>query len=218
VLWCNLGRMQSTRFAVVAALVLVAAACGGGDRTDTPAPAAGTSEQTAPADAFMQRLATHCNQAFEGRITANEPADPNDPFVGQRLVMHIRECGDREIKVPFHVGDDRSRTWVITRTDDGLRLKHDHRHEDGTDDVLTMYGGDTAAPGTPRRQEFPVDQFSKDLFERENRQVSLTNVWAMEIEPKQVFIYELARPGRLFRVEFDLTKPVDPPPAPWGHN
>jgi hypothetical protein len=34
----------------------------------------------------------------------------------------------------------------------------------------------------------------------------MTNVWAMEIEPKQVFIYELARPGRLFRVEFDLTE------------
>ena len=165
----------------------------------------------------MQRLASHCNQAFEGRITANEPADPNDPFVGQRLVMHVRECGERELKVPFHVGDDHSRTWVITRTDSGLRLKHDHRHQDGTDDVLTMYGGDTVQPGTERRQEFPVDQFSKDLFEREKRQVSMTNVWAMEIEPKQTFVYELARPGRLFRVEFDLTTPVEAPPAPWGH-
>jgi hypothetical protein len=205
--------MKPASLALAAALVLFAAACG--DRTDTPAPA--TEQAAQPADAFMQRLATHCNQAFEGRITANEPADPNDPFVGQRLVMHVRECGERELKVPFHVGDDHSRTWVITRTDEGLRLKHDHRHEDGTDDVLTMYGGDTATPGTPRRQEFPVDQFSKDLFERENRQVSMTNVWAMEIEPNQVFIYELARPGRLFRVEFDLTKPVETPPAPWGH-
>ena len=53
---------------------------------------------------------------------------------------------------------------------------------------------------------------------------SITNVWAMEIEPSQRFIYELARPqdelnpeGRLFRVEFDLTKPVDLPPTPWGY-
>lgn len=201
---------------IIALALAVVTACTG-DTTEPRPAAAPPQAVTQPADAFMQRLATHCSQAFEGRITANEPADPNDPFVGQRLVMHVRECGERELEVPFHVGDDRSRTWVITRTDSGLRLKHDHRHHDGTDDVLTMYGGDTAQPGTERRQEFPVDQFSKDLFEREKRQVSMTNVWAMEIEPKQVFIYELARPGRLFRVEFDLTKPVEAPPDPWGH-
>jgi hypothetical protein len=200
------------RVHLTAAALLLVSACGGGGVDPGVREAGG-----APADAFLQRLATHCGQAFEGRITANEPADPKDPFVGQRLVMHVRECGDREIKVPFHVGEDRSRTWVLTRTDGGLRLKHDHRHEDGSEDVLTMYGGDTAAPGTERRQEFPVDQFSRDLFEREGRQVSMTNVWAMEIEPGRLFAYELSRPGRLFRVEFDLTRPVEPPAAPWGH-
>lgn len=202
--------MRRTPWLAAAAFPL-AVACGG---TTEPAAPPVTAP---PADAFLQRVATHCGQAYEGRISANEPADPKDPFIDQRLVMHVRECSEREIRIPFHVGDDRSRTWVITRTDTGLRLKHDHRHQDGTPDVLTMYGGDTAAAGTERRQEFPVDQLSKDLFERENRQVSLTNVWAMEIEPKKSFVYELARPGRLFRVEFDLTRPVASPPAPWGH-
>ena len=119
--------------------------------------------------------------------------------------------------MPFHVGDDHSRTWVLTRTPEGLRLKHDHRHEDGSDDAVTMYGGDTAKAGTASRQEFPVDEFSKEMFKGEGLDVSTTNTWAMEIEPKQKFAYELARPGRLFRVEFDLTKPVATPPVPWGH-
>jgi hypothetical protein len=127
----------------------------------------------------------HCGQAFEGRIVANTPEQPNDPFAGQTLVMHVRECGDGELKVPFHVGDDHSRTWVLTRTATGLRLKHDHRHEDGTDDAVTMYGGDTAAPGTEVRQEFPVDQESIDMFQREGLTASLENTWAMEIEPGQ---------------------------------
>jgi hypothetical protein len=171
-----------------------------------------------PADAFLTRLATHCGQAFAGRIVANEPPVPDDPFVGQPLVMHVRECGPQEIKVPFHVGDDHSRTWVLTRTDAGLRLKHDHRHEDGSDDAITMYGGDTATPGTAVRQEFPVDDYSIEMFLREGLDVSVTNVWAMEIEPGKRFLYELARPeGRLFQVEFDLTMPVATPPAPWGH-
>jgi hypothetical protein len=170
----------------------------------------------APADAFMSSLARLCGQAFAGRITANEPRTDSDPFEGKALVMHVRECRQDEIRVPFHVGDDRSRTWVIARTTSGLRLKHDHRHEDGTPDELTMYGGDTRDAGTATRQGFPADAESKALFEREGLTVSIGNVWAVEIEPGVRYVYELARPGRLFRVEFDLTQPVAPPPPPWG--
>ncbi|MDP1569894.1 MAG: hypothetical protein Q8L86_07815 [Vicinamibacterales bacterium] len=194
------------------------AACGGGGTE--PAPAAEPAAATAPApvDQFMARLAQHCGQAFAGRIITNEPPQPNDAFEGQALIMHVRECSEGELKVPFHVGNDHSRTWVLTRTPTGLRLKHDHRHEDGTDDAVTMYGGDTASAGTEVRQEFPVDQDSIDMFQREGLTASLENTWAMEIEPGRRFLYELARPtGRLFQVEFDLTTPVDTPPVPWGH-
>ena len=70
--------------------------------------------------------------------------------------------------------------------------------------------------GTAARQEFPVDAESRALFEREGSKASVTNTWAMAIEPGKTFVYELARPGRLFRVEFDLTRPVALPPLPWG--
>ncbi len=134
--------------------------------------------------------------------------------------MHVRECSEQEIRIPFHVGTDRSRTWVLTRTGDGLRLKHDHRHQDGSDDPVTMYGGDSDGEGSAGRQEFPVDGFSKLMFAREGMTVSNTNVWAMEIEPGQRFVYELARNNqdRLFRVSFDLTRAIDHPPAPWGNS
>jgi len=170
----------------------------------------------APADAFMAALARHCGQAYAGRITANAPRTDSDPFEDKALVMHVRECREGEIRVPFHVGDDRSRTWVITRTVTGLRLKHDHRHDDGSPDKLTMYGGETLDAGTATRQEFPADAESKVLFEREGLTASLGNVWAIELEPGRRYVYELARPGRLFRVEFDLTRPVPAPPPPWG--
>lgn len=183
-------------------------------------PGATGSLGEAPADAFLAAIAAHCGQAFAGRIIANEPkpATP-DAFEGKALIMHVRGCDEptRELRIPFHVGDDRSRTWVLTRTDSGLRLKHDHRHSDGSADVLTMYGGDTTAPGSAQRQEFPVDADSIALFERTGSTASVTNTWAMEIEPGRRFLYELSRPGgRLFRVEFDLSTPVETPPAPWG--
>lgn len=168
-----------------------------------------------PQDAFFDRLSALCGKAFAGRI-ASPPVEADADFAGKALVMHVRECSADVIRVPFHVGEDRSRTWVVTRTGAGMRLKHDHRHDDGSEDRLTQYGGDTAAPGTPARQEFPADQFSKDMFVAQGLPQSVPNVWAMEVEPGRLFAYELRRPGRFFRVDFDLTRPVAPPPPPWG--
>ena len=223
----------NTRILVSAGLALALAACirigdGNGDdgvRNANPAAQAdaaaeGFAAAEVPADAFMAALATHCGEAFEGRIVANEPrSDEPDAFEGQRLVMHVRGCEEpaRELRVPFHVGEDRSRTWVLTRVGPGLRLKHDHRLEDGSDDPVTMYGGESVEAGTAQRQEFPVDAESIALFEREGLDASVTNTWAMEVEPGRRFLYELTRPGgREFKVEFDLSTPVDAPPPPWG--
>lgn len=205
--------------ASIAALAVIGCAPSNADNEVAANEAAGNAVAAAagPQDEFFQRLTALCGQAFEGRVAASEPAGMDDDFASNRLVMHVRECSDNEIKIPFHVGEDRSRTWVITRTDAGLRLKHDHRHEDGSEDVLTQYGGDTANEGTATRQEFPVDQFSIDLFNREDRAVSTTNVWAVEVDPGRIYAYELRRDNRHLRAEFDLTRPVAAPPAPWGH-
>ena len=168
-----------------------------------------------PHDAFFSRLTSLCGKAYGGRI-ASPAVEADASFAGKPLTMHVRDCSQNEIRIPFHVGENRSRTWVITRTGTGLRLKHDHRHEDGTEDKLTQYGGDTATEGTAQRQEFPADRPSKDLFLKEGNPQSVTNVWALEVVPEQMFAYELRRPGRFFRVEFDLTSPVPAPPPPWG--
>lgn len=173
-----------------------------------------TQVPATPQSGFVAALHGLCGQAFEGRVVSTDAADRD--MAGQRLVMHARSCEGDVIRIPFHVGEDRSRTWVISRTATGLRLKHDHRHADGSEDVLTQYGGDTATAGTAARQEFPVDQFSRDMFTRENRSVSNTNVWAVEVHPGRMFAYELRREGRHFRVEFDLARPVEAPPPPWG--
>ena len=171
--------------------------------------------ETTPEPELFDNLSALCGKAFEGRIVS--PLVEADASVaGKRLVMHVRDCSSDTIRIPFHVGDDRSRTWVITRTATGYRLKHDHRHQDGTADKLTQYGGDTALPGNSSRQEFPADAFTKALLVREGNVAGAANVWAVEVRPGRLFAYELRRPNRFFRVEFDLSRPITPPPPPWG--
>jgi hypothetical protein len=166
------------------------------------------------ADALFGNVKALCGQAFAGRLVSTDARDAD--MAGKPLVMHVASCDGDRVAIPFQVGDDRSRTWLITRTDKGLRLKHRHRHADGTDDKVTLYGGDTATPGTATRQEFPVDAESQAMFRANGLDVSVTNVWALELEPGRMFAYELRREGRFFRVEFDLGKPVATPPPPWG--
>ena len=64
------------------------------------------------------------------------------------------------------VGEDRSRTWIVSVLSDGrLRLKHDHRHEDGEPDAITMYGGDMekekGSEWDDGRFAFPADDVFK---------------------------------------------------------
>lgn len=165
------------------------------------------AEPANPQDAFFARMKSLCGQNFEGRLATTDPADTD--FAGKRLLARSAGCTDSEVRIAFDVGEDKSRTWIITRTPDGVRLKHRHLLKDGSVDPLSNYGGDTVAPGTVMRQEFPADQESKDMFVKEGREISLTNVWAFEVKPGKALTYELARPGRLFRVSFDLTKPVE---------
>lgn len=170
--------------------------------------ATSVSAQSAPDD-FLTALRAHCGKAYEGRLIDPQPVD--SAIARERLVMHVRGCGDT-LRVPFHVGENRSRTWVLTHSGSGLRLKHDHRHEDGSEDRVTQYGGDSRATSTATLMEFPADSFTQALIP-----TARSNVWTIELSATQ-FVYQLRRVGsdRRFRVEFDLTRPVTPPPAPWG--
>ncbi len=161
----------------------------------------------------MQNLRALCGNAYAGQMVSKDAADAD--MAEAAMVMHVRECSEDALRIPFHVGDDRSRTWVISETENGLRLKHDHRHEDGSKDAVTWYGGDTASQGTATRQKFPVDTESIALFKKQGLDQSVTNVWAVEVTDK-LFAYELSRENRNFRVEFDITDPVTAPPPPWG--
>lgn len=198
--WNNLEMLS--RIAILSLFIFFAG--------NLPAPAQ-SATGSAGADVFWNELSKLCGKAFSGSVAA-APAD-DTTFKDKTLVMHVRSCEDGRIRIPFFVGDDRSRTWVLTKQGDRILLKHDHRHKDGTPDKITMYGGQASNTGSAARQVFPADQETAELLP-----AAAGNIWWIELAPGEYFTYNLRRIGtdRYFSVRFDLNRAVPAPPAPWG--
>lgn len=157
---------------------------------------------------FWKKLEKHCGLAYEGEVIAGM----TDDFKDKKLLMHIRSCKPGQLRIPFMVGDDRSRTWVLSIVDSTVKLKHDHRHMDGKPDKVTWYGGTATNAGSSTMQIFPADEETRRVIP-----AASANVWWITID-EHYFTYHLRRLGsdRHFAVRFELTKPVPAPPAPWG--
>ncbi len=160
---------------------------------------------------FWDSIKKLCGKAYEGTI-ANAPAD-DTTFKDKKLVMHVRSCEKNRIRIPFFVGEDKSRTWVLTRQKNRILLKHDHRHEDGKPDKVTMYGGLTTNQGSVTRQMFPADEETFKVIS-----AAASNVWWIDLVSADYFSYNLRRMGseRFFSIKFDLKNEVKTPGTPWG--
>jgi hypothetical protein len=201
--------------ALLAALLLLAACA---ERSEVPPPpeAPPASSQN-PQDAWWDRMAQHCGSAYPGGLT--QAPDGDDMLRGDELlIVHFRECTDDELRLPFHIETEpgewnRSRTWIFTRTAEGIHLDHDHRQPDGTPDEVTHYGGHTVDEGTGTRQVFIFTDY--DDYDPSGPHRG----WRVDIEPNKRYTYGTFRGDDWrWRVDFNLSEPVnDPPPAPWGH-
>jgi hypothetical protein len=121
------------------------------------------------------------------------------------IIMHVNYCDDNQVRIPLHKGNDHSRTWILTKHEQGLLFKHDHRHDDGTPDEITNYGGFAINGGTPLKQVFPAHEYEFALWPRFS-----DNEWTLEFnETKTEFSYSLRKAGKLlFQVDFDLENPI----------
>ncbi len=193
------------------AIVVMSAAVGPACMRTAPEPSA---TQVAAQQQFMQALRPYCGQAFAAKIV--EDSQPS-PAWDHPLIVHIRDCEDAVIRMPLHVGEDRSRTWVLTLHGDFIDFQHIHLHEDGSPDAVSPYGGKTIDAGTSTMQSFPADPASQALFIANGLDVSVNNVWIIDFPDEHTLRYRLTRPGRLFEVHADLRQPIAIPPPAWGY-
>ncbi|MDM1379486.1 hypothetical protein [Myroides marinus] len=157
---------------------------------------------------FLASLREHCGKAYKGEIVSpNPPAD----FKDKELIMKVVSCKEKEVKISFFVGEDLSRTWVFTLEDGKVKLKHDHRHQDGTPDKVTMYGGTATNTGFADMQFFPSDQETVDMMSS-----IAGNVWWVTIKDNK-YTYNLKRVDStgFFSASFDLSNTVETDKMPW---
>jgi hypothetical protein len=181
--------------ALAGLLSLLLAGCAVGARS-LPAPA---PEQPA----FLAALGELCGRSFAGSVV--EAPEGDTTFRGHRLVMHVSECSPDRVVIPVQVGEDRSRTWVVERVAEGVRLTHIHLRADGTEDDNSRYGGTTRHAGTAWRQDFPADTFSIRMAPGR-----ATQTWTLEMRPGESLDYSLYRAatGLRYRFRFDLARPL----------
>lgn len=157
--------------------------------------------QSASADTptLFEHLRQLDGKSFSGRMSF--PAD-SDHEMNKPMKMTVKVVSDDEIRVPFQVGEDRSRTWILTRSEAGILLKHDHRHADGTPDEVTNYGGLDSRQQLGTQLIFPADQDTIDLLPE-----AATNTWSFRLSPDRSRLYyylERHKQSR-FEAEFELT-------------
>jgi hypothetical protein len=154
--------------------------------------------------AFFARLGKLCGATFEGAATLT-PNMPGDALAGKKLVFKFATCSADEIRIPFSVGEDRSRTLVVRHDAEGLSLKHDHRHADGTPETLTMYGGPAGKAGSALSQSFTSDAHTVKLAP-----ATATNLWTLILsEDGKSVSYHLDRAGKP-RYKLELQRVVAP--------
>ena len=155
-------------------------------------------------NAFLNKLQPYCGKSYSGQV--KHPTGDKDPFAGKSLVIHFKNCNGQEIRIPFAVGDDHSRTWILTQTDQGLLLKHDHRLKDGTPDEVTMYGGFANENSDSWSAIFPADEYTAELLP-----AAATNEWTLALSKDgKMLSYMLRRDGTLrFQADFDLEKAME---------
>jgi hypothetical protein len=154
--------------------------------------------------AFMEKLASLCGNTYGGQQTFIQ--EGRESWAHKSFVMHVTVCHQDSILVPFHLDEDRSRTWMFIVEDDGLRFRHDHSYEDGSPHDVTLYGGYADGAGTGFKQHFPADDYTCEYYP-----TSCNATWTVELSPDlNFFTYRLYNFNELiFEAEFDLRIPLN---------
>jgi hypothetical protein len=167
-------------------------------RETSPQPVLSENEKS-----FLNNLSSLCGNSYAGKETYIEPG--RESWADKKFIMHVTVCEPHKVHIPFHLDEDRSRTWMFLTEEHGLRFRHDHRHEDGTPEDQTLYGGYADGSGTAYIQRFPADDYTNAMLDDDH-----ARQWNIILaEDLSTMTYQLLYQGELiFEAQFDLSRPI----------
>jgi hypothetical protein len=197
---------MSKHLLILVTLALVISSCGsptGSKSEKAEAEDVIINIQNENANTFFESLKQFCGKSYAGKEVFVKQG--RESWANLDLTMHVTKCQIDTILIPFHVGANKSRTWMLINEEGKLRFRHDHRHEDGTPEDLTLYGGYATDSGTALHQEFPADDYTIGVHPR-----STGAIWVLQLSADlSTFSYQLHHNGELlFEAEFNLTKEI----------
>ncbi len=151
--------------------------------------------------AFFNQLRTLCGNSYTGRTSF--PTEQSHALTGSSLRITFEVCSEDEMRIPFQINNDTSRTFIIRQEENGrLELRHDI----STEGEPSMYGGFADTSSTATRQVFRADEITVGIAPE-----AVANVWTMEIDlGNNRFIYDLKRGDeQRFRGVFDVAFQLD---------
>lgn len=162
-----------------------------------------SSQLSVEEQAFMNNLRSLCGKSFAGE--QSYMAEGRESWAHFDFVMHVTVCEEDKVHIPFHLSNDHSRTWQFLVEDGRLRFRHDHRHEDGSPEDQTLYGGYADGTGNEFVQYFPADDYTRQLLND-----TLGRKWTIVLaEDLSTMKYQLSYHDQLiFEGTFDLNKPM----------
>jgi len=188
---------------MILAIGLIAGSCGqmpSGEKSESETQEVVLNENE---QAFLNNLASLCGNSYAGKETFMAPG--RESWAHKKFKMHVTVCEPNKVYIPFHLDEDRSRTWMFLAEKDGLRFRHDHRHEDGTPEEQTLYGGYSDGSGTAFIQRFPADDYTMSMLDDD-----YARQWNIILEEDlSRMTYQLLYQGELiFEAQFDLSNPL----------
>lgn len=189
---------------VAVSLLILLSACGSNTKPTTDKQEVKNSVSlTDEHQTFFNHLKSLCGKSFSGEQVFR--SHHGESWAGRKMIMHVETCEDNQVYIPFHVDNDHSRTWMFVIEEGALVFRHQHLHEDGTQEDGSMYGGIATDEGTGQVQYFPADKHTAEVIDGGG-----DNLWIVSLDEElTTFSYRLDRAGeKRFEIVFDLTQPI----------
>ena len=175
--------MKKFHIICVLFIAFLLSACGGESDTDlTP-----TIEAETVQGEFFANLFENCGETFSGQAAGVQ--EPGEDLSGETLIATFQTCTEEEVQIALAANGNALRTWIVSRSDDGLQLNL--RSDNAGDPTMapTGFGGAVTDIGSAMSQSFAANDSTEEAMNTMD-----AGIWTLELENNQ-FSYALEQDG-----------------------